>query len=195
MLLSFSTSRFFYFCTASPFHPLRLTGNALLDKTRLSETMDITTAIASFFLIRVLWHALCFLILYELLRWIPLGLPFGILRRPDGIGKGSADKLAYHGFNIVLCGRDPQKVSQVRRELERKYPNNEFRTIIMNHELYIEENAASFPEVEATVSDLNLKILINCDGRNVTKTYRTIDQYSPKELADSITLLAIYRRS
>jgi NAD(P)-dependent dehydrogenase (short-subunit alcohol dehydrogenase family) len=45
----------------------------------------------------------------------------------DGIGKGIAHELCSHGFNVVLHGRNAEKLSRVQSSLLAEYPNVQVR--------------------------------------------------------------------
>lgn len=44
----------------------------------------------------------------------------------DGIGKGFAEVLAEEGFNIVIHGRNPEKLEKTKQEMEAKYKERKF---------------------------------------------------------------------
>jgi len=81
--------------------------------------------------------------LYRLLKYIHINLRRSSLlryRQPnswalvtgasDGIGLRFAEQLASHGFNVVLHGRNLDKLSKVVERLQATYPSREFTTII-----------------------------------------------------------------
>lgn len=48
----------------------------------------------------------------------------------DGIGLRFAEQLASHGFNVVLHGRNLDKLSKIVERLQSQYPEREFTTVI-----------------------------------------------------------------
>ena len=50
----------------------------------------------------------------------------------DGIGKGFAFELAKRNFKVVLVGRNEEKLEEVKKELEEKYPESEFRIVVFD---------------------------------------------------------------
>lgn len=50
----------------------------------------------------------------------------------DGIGKAFAFEFASRGFNVILHGRNAQKLKTVQQELEAKYPGRKFKTLILD---------------------------------------------------------------
>ncbi|KAL8377652.1 hypothetical protein RB595_008374 [Gaeumannomyces hyphopodioides] len=48
----------------------------------------------------------------------------------DGIGKHLAAELADFGFNVVLHGRNPEKLAKVEETLADRFPSREFRVIV-----------------------------------------------------------------
>lgn len=48
----------------------------------------------------------------------------------DGIGRAFAGELAGRGFNVVLHGRNPEKLGRVMADLQDKFPERSFRIVI-----------------------------------------------------------------
>lgn len=105
----------------------------------------------------------------------------------DGIGKAFAAELASRGFNIVLHGRNPDKLGGVRQELESTYSDRRFRVAVANAKDLSEEN---LKKVVLQVEDITLKVLINNAGSTMARghEYDTIDNYSSRELEDNIAV-------
>lgn len=81
----------------------------------------------------------------------------------DGIGFGFAEELASQGFNVILHGRNEQKLQGVRTELLSRWPNRKFEILVLDA---IEDagNSAKMATALSEFKHLNLKILINNVG-------------------------------
>jgi 17beta-estradiol 17-dehydrogenase / very-long-chain 3-oxoacyl-CoA reductase len=93
----------------------------------------------------------------------------------DGIGKGFAEELSARGFNVVLHGRTQAKLEKVRDELQKQWPQRQYRivTIDASNEAGDEVKLKS---IAKSLEDINLKILVNNVGgdggaRRVMDTY------------------------
>jgi len=76
----------------------------------------------------------------------------------DGIGKSLAHELAQHGFNIVLHGRNPSKLSTVATSLRQEFPARSFRTAVLDAS---SATSADIAALASSVADLNLTVLVN----------------------------------
>lgn len=86
----------------------------------------------------------------------------------DGIGKGFAEELLHHGFNVVLHGRNEKKLEGVKAELLKQWPGREIRILVLDV-----EEACDKPErltaALQQLQDIKLRILINNVGGPSTK--------------------------
>ncbi|KIN05144.1 hypothetical protein OIDMADRAFT_142894 [Oidiodendron maius Zn] len=81
----------------------------------------------------------------------------------DGIGLGLAHELAQSGFNIILHGRNPAKLEEVRRTLGQEYPQSEIRVIVAD----VSDSAQMQSRISSIVEELrhlHLTVLINNVG-------------------------------
>ena len=79
----------------------------------------------------------------------------------EGIGLGIAHELAVNGFNIILHGRNPEKLQRARSQLEGEHKDLQFRTAILD------ASSATGQQIEAlaaSVQFLNLTVLVNNVG-------------------------------
>ncbi|CAF1079599.1 unnamed protein product [Adineta ricciae] len=77
----------------------------------------------------------------------------------DGIGRGLAFELARNNFNVVIHGRNPEKLHNVQQEIINLYPTISVQIAIVD--------AAKNPYSDAiinVVKELHVTILINCLG-------------------------------
>ena len=95
----------------------------------------------------------------------------------DGIGKALAFELARHNINVVIHGRNPEKLKRVQGEIIEIYPTVDVQTVVLD--------AATTPcpnVVMDVVKDLRVTILINCLGIVGDGAYQPFEQ----DMDDSI---------
>lgn len=108
----------------------------------------------------------------------------------DGIGKAFAFELARRGFNVVLHGRNPEKLALVQSDLEAHYPSRYFRIIIADAS---DISKVSFPDIAENVADIPLKVLINNVGATMPREFfETVEFYSAEELSANISANAMF---
>lgn len=105
----------------------------------------------------------------------------------DGIGKAFAGELASHGFNVVLHGRNPEKLAGVKAGLETRFHSREFRVVVADAKDLSEE---SFKKIVSQVEDITLKVLVNNVGSTMERGHEfdTIENYTTKELEENIAI-------
>uniref|UniRef100_A0A2P2K5L0 Uncharacterized protein MANES_13G019000 n=2 Tax=Rhizophora mucronata TaxID=61149 RepID=A0A2P2K5L0_RHIMU len=79
----------------------------------------------------------------------------------DGIGKGFAFQLARRGLNLVLVGRNPDKLKDVSDSIKSKYGKIEIKTVVVDFGGDIDEGVK---KIEETIEGLNVGVLINNVG-------------------------------
>jgi len=98
----------------------------------------------------------------------------------DGIGKGFAFELAKRGFNIVLLGRNREKLEQVEKEFKGLNPSVEFRIVIAD---FINADQVNFAErIYDQVHDLDISIIVNNAGSGLLQKYSETPTAKIKEL-------------
>jgi 17beta-estradiol 17-dehydrogenase / very-long-chain 3-oxoacyl-CoA reductase len=110
----------------------------------------------------------------------------------DGIGRALSNELAANGFNIVLHGRNPSKLTRVEQELLAAYPTRHFRILIADATQCAPD---VFKGIVNQVADLHLTVLISNAGGAPTATanpFKTLDGNTNKELADTLHLNATF---
>lgn len=80
----------------------------------------------------------------------------------DGIGLGFARELCRQGCNVILHGRNPQKLQRTQNKLRDEYPNAQVRTFICDAALL--NPTEVFDELARELEDVKLTILINNVG-------------------------------
>ena len=79
----------------------------------------------------------------------------------DGIGLGIAHELAVNGFNIILHGRNPEKLQRAQSQLEREHKDLQFKAAVLD------ASSATGQQIQAlatSVQSLNLTVLVNNVG-------------------------------
>ncbi len=82
----------------------------------------------------------------------------------DGIGFGIAHELATHGFNVMLHGRNPEKLERTKIQLQGIYSTVQFRTAVLNASTATSQQMDDFV---ASIDGLDLTILLNNVGGGV----------------------------
>ena len=103
----------------------------------------------------------------------------------DGIGRGIAQELATHGFNVVLHGRNPEKLERTKTLLQDQHQNLQFRTVVLN------ASTATYQQIDdlvASLGHLNLTVLVNNVGGNVK--VQPLEDNTAEEIDSSINVNA-----
>ena len=79
----------------------------------------------------------------------------------DGIGLGIAQELATNGFNIILHGRNPEKLERTKIQLQGEHENVHFRTAVLNAST---ATSQQIDDLVASIDGLNLTVLVNNVG-------------------------------
>ncbi|KAL9257550.1 Very-long-chain 3-oxoacyl-CoA reductase 1-like protein [Drosera capensis] len=81
----------------------------------------------------------------------------------DGIGKGFAFQLARLGLNIVLVGRNPDKLRDVSEAIKGKYGRVEIKSVVVDFAGDLDEG---IKRIEESVEGLDVGVLINNVGNS-----------------------------
>lgn len=79
----------------------------------------------------------------------------------DGIGLGTAQELASHGFNLILHGRNATKLEAVKMSILKLNPSISILIFLFDTNQYIPLESTNFP---ALIKDKNITILVNNIG-------------------------------
>lgn len=101
----------------------------------------------------------------------------------DGIGLGLVRELARCGFNVVLHGRSPEKLSAAAQEIEKAFPRVRTRTLVLDAcqlRSWSDFNAT----LNSVLSPLHLTVLVNnLGGRgSITKEWGPLAARSHEDL-------------
>lgn len=95
----------------------------------------------------------------------------------DGLGKAFAQKLAGHGFNLVLVSRTQSKLDRLQAELQAR--GVQVRTVAAD---LSNPSDSTYAPITASVNDLDLSVLVNCVGTTVHRRYKDIPEASLRRL-------------
>lgn len=97
-----------------------------------------------------------------------IGSPWALVTgASDGIGVGFAEELAWQGFNVILHGRNAEKLQTVSETLQAQFPGRKFKILVLD----AVQDAGNVDKIQAALAefkDLNLKVLINNVGGMVS---------------------------
>ena len=112
----------------------------------------------------------------------------------DGIGRAIAHELCSKGFNIILHGRNPGKLSSVQSSLSESFPNTQFRTFIADAAASTETTSGAILDLVASIKDLNLTILVNNVGgtANLRKDFAALVDHTTKEINDLVSINMLF---
>lgn len=130
--------------------------------------------------------------LLSLLRWVYVNFlrpaknlkkygSWAVVTGPtDGIGKGFAFQLARKGLNLVLVGRNPDKLKDVSDSIMAKYGQTQIKTVVVDFSGDLDEGVK---RIKDAIEGLEVGVLINNVG--VSYPYaRYFHEVDEKLLAD-----------
>jgi 17beta-estradiol 17-dehydrogenase / very-long-chain 3-oxoacyl-CoA reductase len=99
----------------------------------------------------------------------------------DGIGHALTNELAARGFNVLLHGRNAEKLSRVQKDLSAAHPQRKFRTVAADASHF---TPADIDRIAAEVKDLPLTILINNVGGTapLSSNFKHFETMTPTEM-------------
>ena len=129
----------------------------------------------------------------------------------DGIGRAFAGELAGRGFNVVLHGRNPEKLGRVMADLQAKFPERSFRIVIADAGTVacvsciqpqqhgaaksgkLPSGALDFAAIKAAVDDLHLTVLINNAGNGPSDPiYSPLGGSAEARITGNVSLNALF---
>lgn len=99
----------------------------------------------------------------------------------DGIGFGFVEELAALGFNVILHGRNKAKLEGLIQQLQSKFPNRQFRMLIIDvskREDWKDALKTFVDEIRS--SSINLKVLVNNVG-GTGGSFNAFDKMSERD--------------
>ncbi|KAI7229356.1 hypothetical protein KC330_g7479 [Hortaea werneckii] len=104
----------------------------------------------------------------------------------DGIGKGFAQELCDEGFNIILHGRNAQKLHAVREELLAQFPQRSIEIFILDATTIATSHATLSDLLHKRFSHLNLRLLINNVATTTHPLFNPLTARTTQEIAQGI---------
>ncbi|KAI4718155.1 NAD(P)-binding protein [Aureobasidium sp. EXF-10727] len=91
----------------------------------------------------------------------------------NGIGEGFAHALCAKNFNVLLHGRNDQKLSTLKQTLEKKYPGVQIKTVIADA-FEISADVASIAEICKTLPGPLTLLVNNVGGAPLSPSFATL---------------------
>jgi short-subunit dehydrogenase len=86
----------------------------------------------------------------------------------DGIGRGFAEALLSKGFNVLLHGRNPEKLARVKSELAAEFPSRQISTVVADANASGPDSHDAYAQITAACSSLpnagKMTVLVNNVG-------------------------------
>lgn len=79
----------------------------------------------------------------------------------DGIGKGFAFQLARKGLNLVLVGRNPDKLKDVSDAIQAKFGKTQIKTVVVD---FTGDLSEGIQRIRDTIEELDVGVLVNNVG-------------------------------
>lgn len=165
----------------------------------MALTTTALIALGAITLLSTTWSIISFLYIYIRPSSLPRYLetkdsspPWAVITgASDGIGKAFAYELASKGCSVLLHGRNPSKLDKIKTDLQKKYPSQQFRTLIADVSLPPVEVLST---TEEQLSNINVKILINNVGATMPygHEFDTLENYTLSELQANVTANATF---
>nr|BAN15748.1 3-ketoacyl-CoA reductase [Dianthus caryophyllus] len=111
--------------------------------------------------------------LFKLVKWVYISFirpgknlkkygSWAVVTGPtDGIGKGFAVELAKKGLNLVLVGRNPEKLNDISSIITSKNKNIQIKTVVVD---FSGDLGAGIERIKSAISEIDVGILINNVG-------------------------------
>ncbi|KAK5111524.1 hypothetical protein LTR62_004819 [Meristemomyces frigidus] len=107
----------------------------------------------------------------------------------DGIGRAFADELLERGFNVLLHGRNEEKLKRVQAELAAKFPRRKLDYVVADASSYDRPERSVVEKVENLPGGGKLTILINnVGGVNTSPQYCSLKDMRPADIDTQINL-------
>ena len=107
------------------------------------------------------------------------------------IGQQMAHELAGLGFNIVLHGRNQEKLDAAQADLSRLHPGRQFRTLVIDASQSF-GSAKTSASWLAPLKDINLTILINNAGGSTERKVAALDELSADRLVTDASVNSMF---
>jgi len=105
------------------------------------------------------------------------GKTVAITGATGGIGSAIATRFAQEGANLLLLGRDQEKLNALHAKLSNKHPNGDYKPILQD--LTSAERTLDWPFI---TSQHPMDVLINCAGVSQARLLPRVEQDEIKEI-------------
>ncbi|KAL9109122.1 MAG: hypothetical protein Q9227_006213 [Pyrenula ochraceoflavens] len=107
----------------------------------------------------------------------------------DGIGFAFCQELASRDFNIVLHGRNPQKLEAKAAELLKDFPHIQTRLFVADASAPV-----NFGELQEIVKDIHLTVLVNNVGGtgNQKKNFMPLQDFTVEDIDSTVNINALF---
>ncbi|KPI45100.1 Very-long-chain 3-oxoacyl-CoA 1 [Cyphellophora attinorum] len=104
----------------------------------------------------------------------------------DGLGLAFVQELAHRGFNVVIHGRDPDKLNGIKTQLEKQYPGRRFQILVL-------DASTTTPQQITSLSLPPISVLINnVGGGPPGRLWLRFHDRTVQEVADMVTMNATF---
>ncbi|KAF8408356.1 hypothetical protein HHK36_007505 [Tetracentron sinense] len=99
----------------------------------------------------------------------------------DGIGKGFAFQLARKGLNLILVGRNPDKLKEVSDAIKAKYGKTQIKTVVVD---FTGDLSEGIKRIQEAIEGLDVGVLINNVGMSYpyARFFHEVDEELLKNL-------------
>ncbi|PGH23286.1 hypothetical protein AJ80_02702 [Polytolypa hystricis UAMH7299] len=105
----------------------------------------------------------------------------------DGIGRGFVYELCERGFNIVLHGRNPQKLARIEDQLKKEFPQRKFRTLLFD----ASQSTESLDRLIQPLQDIEITVLVNnVGGGQARSMFLSVQDHTREEIDRTININA-----
>ncbi|KAF7191386.1 Very-long-chain 3-oxoacyl-CoA reductase 1 [Pseudocercospora fuligena] len=110
----------------------------------------------------------------------------------DGIGRGFAEEFCQRGFNVVLHGRNQEKLENERQKLLKRWPQREVALLKIDAASESSDPAA-FERAAAQLKEVDLKVLVNnVGGSGGMASFQPLHERAPGDIARFINTNATF---
>ncbi|KAI2605036.1 putative oxidoreductase,short chain dehydrogenase [Hypoxylon fragiforme] len=120
----------------------------------------------------------------------------------DGIGTAYAHELAAKGFNVVIHGRNPEKLRRVLSQLQAAFPQRSFRILVadastvacvVGHSQHDGSKTLDFDAIARELDDINLTVLVNNAGGGATNPrFLPLSASSEERITGNVSLNGLF---
>lgn len=107
----------------------------------------------------------------------------------DGIGLAFTRRLALLGFNVILHGRNPEKLKGCLEELKSQFSSNLFEIVVADASDCSQDN---IQKVVSSVEGKDLSFLINNVGQVQNQKMMPLEMLEPRDIQDNLNVNCLF---